>query len=484
MPKVDLTQTVPLAFAPLLLLLGFSIGLLLAAVLVRSQTRGIGMLADRLAAGTAIEPDEVALSEGRLSASLRRLATQLNGVQALATTDPLTGVLNRQAIFRVLDDEIRRAGRYGHTLSVVFVDVDNFKRVNDTYGHVAGDVTLRAVAGQLRSNLRSSDRVGRYGGEEFMLVLPETDVPAAAAIAEKLRRLVGANEVQLEDDNSVRVTLSAGVAGGPGQHLHLDKLVRDADAALYAAKGLGRDQVYIFREVDDDGLVARAPISPEARMYAIEVGRRAFGAAHAELAGSLDDRPSWAGRPSQLTGEVAVTLARALGLPDGEVERIRTAGLLHDLGKLAIPDTILSKPAELSDVEWRAMTEHPKIGQVILEQAGSLRDAARLVLHHHEWFNGHGYPHGLSGDDIPIGSRIVAIADAYDAMVRGRPFREPLTHVEALRELQKHAGEQFDPELVAVFAGLYREQAPAGSDGRAPTSRARASHRHPTATAG
>jgi HD-GYP domain-containing protein (c-di-GMP phosphodiesterase class II) len=156
----------------------------------------------------------------------------------------------------------------------------------------------------------------------------------------------------------------------------------------------------------------------------------------------------------------AVELAHGVGLPESEIERIRVASLLHDLGKLAIPEEILTKPGELDDPEWRILSEHPRIGQVILEQAGALRDAATIVLHHHEWFDGRGYPHGLAGEEIPVGARIVAIADAYEAMVAGRPYRDAITHEAALRELRRHSGRQFDPELVARFGEMFADGVP------------------------
>ena len=158
-----------------------------------------------------------------------------------------------------------------------------------------------------------------------------------------------------------------------------------------------------------------------------------------------------------MIAEASVALGRAVDLPTGELDRIRTASLLHDLGKLAIPEEILAKPGELASSEWRVVTEHPKIGQVVLEQAGALRDAATIVLHHHEWYDGRGYPHGLGGGEIPIGARIVSIVDAYEAMVAGRPYRAAISHQAAIDELRRQAGVQFDPELVEVFAELFAD---------------------------
>ncbi|MCA1569243.1 MAG: HD-GYP domain-containing protein [Chloroflexi bacterium] len=149
-----------------------------------------------------------------------------------------------------------------------------------------------------------------------------------------------------------------------------------------------------------------------------------------------------------------------MGLPVEEIERIRIAALLHDLGKIAIPEEILDKPTALTAAEWQAIGEHPRIGQVILEQASNLREAIPVVLHHHERFNGGGYPHGLKGTEIPLGARIVSVADAYHAMVHDRPYSVVRTHDDALAELQRHAGTQFDPDVVNVFCAIYKSAVP------------------------
>jgi putative nucleotidyltransferase with HDIG domain len=263
------------------------------------------------------------------------------------------------------------------------------------------------------------------------------------------------------DGVELAVTLSAGIAGSNGSTvLELTSLLNDADVALYTAKSLGRDQIYTYRIVDENAEVPRASIDLAARSQAAQLGRVAFDAANERLLHALAERPGWAGGPSQLIARIASELARAVGLPDTDVERIRAASLLHDLGKLAIPDEILSKPGELTPAEWRTITEHPKIGQVVLEQAGAIRDAAEIVLHHHEWFDGRGYPHGLKETEIPLGSRIVAIADAYEAMISGRPYKPSMTHAEAIAELRRAAGVQFDPDIVQLFVTLYGRNVP------------------------
>ncbi|MEO5965440.1 MAG: diguanylate cyclase [Candidatus Limnocylindrales bacterium] len=459
-----------------------------AALVVRRQNRKLAALAERLARegedGDRIARDASRIRDPKLRGAFQELAARVGDAWTQATVDPLTGIANRQAVLARVAEELERAARYRRPLSLILVDLDHFKRCNDTHGHTAGDMILRHVAQLLATNVRSVDLAGRYGGEEFLIVLPETDPDAAASLAEKLRRIVGGGEIRLPDGEVVAVTMSAGVAGGAGDVLRLDALVRDADAALYSAKALGRNQVYVFRETGDDGTVRRAPITAEARSRALDVGRAAMAAAQDALIATLAGRPSWAGKPSTMIAEASVALARAIDLPEGELERIRTASLLHDLGKLAIPEEILAKPGDLAAAEWRVVAEHPKIGQVVLEQAGALRDAATIVLHHHEWYDGRGYPHGLAGGEIPVGARIVSIVDAYEAMVAGRPYRAAISHEEAIAELRRQAGIQFDPELVEVFAAVFATGVPWEPDAQGHAHQVDAGHNHEPLVAG
>jgi diguanylate cyclase (GGDEF)-like protein len=433
-----------------------------AATIGRRQVRRITAITEALAGATdpSFFVQTNGLQDPKLRVAFGRLAARVAEAWTLATVDPLTAVLNRQALIGRIESELERARRYGRPLSLVLVDLDHFKRVNDTHGHSAGDTVLREFAKVLQANVRAVDIVGRYGGEEFMLVLPETDADAAATMAEKLRRVVAGRQIRVQDGNVLTITMSAGVAGGLGPHLHLDALINDADAALYSAKALGRDQVYVFHELAEGDVVRRAAIAPQARQRAVDVGRAAMRAATATLQAALEEHNGWTGKPSNRIAEMSAMLAQALELPPGEIERVHTASLLHDLGELAMPNEILDNPGELNDREWRVVSEHPKIGQVVLEQAGALRDAATIVLHHHEWFDGRGYPHGLAGQEIPIGARIVAITDAYEAMVAGRPYRSAVVHEAALAELRRHAGVQFDPELVRLFVTLFADGVP------------------------
>jgi diguanylate cyclase (GGDEF)-like protein len=398
----------------------------------------------------------------------RRLARAFNAasgafvqVEARAAHDRLTGVANRETLLATLNSEIERATRHHKWLSVAFIDIDRFKPVNDTYGHHAGDRVLREIATLIGDNIRASDLFGRYGGEEFMLILPETTPEEATVLAEHLRELVMDHPLTIAPRQGLQITISIGVAGDVGSQLQSDRLVDQADAAMYAAKSLGRNRTYRYKAVDDNTPVRRAPISAERRAAATAIGQRASDAATDALASVLAPQPHHRGQPSDMIATLATGMALQLGLPEEEIERIRVASLLHDLGKLAVPLEILEKRSALSDQEWQAIGEHPRIGQVILEQASSLREAVPTVLHHHERFNGGGYPHGLRGKEIPLGARIVAVADAYHAMIQDRPYRNARDHAHALAELRANAGTQFDPEIVDVFCDVFADGVPA-----------------------
>ncbi len=461
-------------------IVGVSLTALVVAGYVRFRFARLVKGAERLAAGDYTT--EVSASggglDGRLATALNAIAGSMAETTDRATFDRLTGVANRSSLLAHLFNEVERAARYERSLSVAFVDIDHFKAVNDTYGHAFGDVVLRGVAQTIASNLRASDLIGRYGGEEFMLILTETNVEDGAALTEKLRTLVQRQRFQI-DGNDIAVTISIGIAGGSGANLRMETLIRDADAAMYSAKALGRNQTYIFAEPDDDARVPRAPISAAGRARAMEIGQQARDAATVALTSVLAPLPHYRGQPSALIASIVVTLARQLQLPDPEIDRLRVAALLHDVGKVAVPEEILEKPSALTSAEWRTVVQHPRIGQVILEQAAALKEAVPIILHHHERYAGHGYPFGLRGNEIPLGARIVAIADAYDAMVHDRPYKRAMSHDDAIAELRRHAGTQFDPELVELFCDLYANNAPEPDATVAAMTAASALHAHP-----
>ncbi len=408
-----------------------------------------------------IELREVGIpGERRLARAFNAATGAFAQTEARATHDRLTGVANRETLLATLTTEVERAARHYKPLSVAFIDIDRFKQINDTHGHNSGDAVLRQIAGLVADSIRTSDMFGRYGGEEFMLILPETTPEHAVGLAEDLRAMIMQEPLRIAGDQSIQATISIGIAGGRGSELQLDMLVDRADAAMYAAKSLGRNRTYLFRELDEGAQVRKSPISAERRAQATAIGQWASDTATQALASVLAPQPHHRGRPSDMIASLATGIGLEMGLPAEEIERIRIASLLHDLGKIAIPEEILDKPSQLTDAEWQAIGEHPRIGQVILEQASSLREAIPVVLHHHERFNGGGYPHGLKGTEIPLGARIVSVADAYHAIVHDRPYKAAQTHQQALEELRRHAGTQFDPEVVEIFCAIYADAVP------------------------
>jgi diguanylate cyclase (GGDEF)-like protein len=442
--------------------IGVAMASALAWLIVRIRYGRLVKAAEQIAGGDLTVKVSTAGGglEKRLGDAINGISTSLAAKHEGATVDRLTGVANRQALLAALFTEVERASRYERPLCVAFVDIDHFKAVNDSYGHASGDIVLRGVAQTIAENLRTSDLIGRYGGEEFMLILTETDVEEGAALSEKLRKRVERLQFSVEGNTALSVTISIGIVGGSGQKLRMETLVRDADAAMYSAKSLGRNQTYIFEEPDEDARVPRAPISDAGRLRAMEIGLRARQAATDMLTSYIAPLPHYRGQPSALIAGIVVEMSRQLQLPEAEVDRIRVAALLHDVGKVAVPQEILDKPAPLSSAEWRTVVQHPRIGQVILEHAAALRDAVPIILHHHERFGGHGYPYGLRANEIPLGARIVAIADAYDAMTHDRPYKRAMSHESAIAELRQHAGTQFDPELVELFCDLYTNRIP------------------------
>ena len=353
----------------------------------------------------------------------------------LALTDPLTGLGNHRHFHERLEKELRHAQEKGLPLTLCLVDVDDFKRINDRFGHPAGDRVLSRLA----SRLRQTGEAFRLGGDEFALLLPGYDegsaLTAAASVVERI--------AALELDQIGSVTVSVGVATSPAHAADRDELIRLADSALYWAKEYGKNRVRSYRpDVIELAELKRLASGPD---------RAARFRAAASLARAVDARDAYTGSHSQRVAELAARMARRLELPDEEVELTRLAASLHDLGKLAIPEEILRKPGPLTEPERMVLERHPQIGFRMLESLG-VDPVAEWVLHHHERWDGSGYPDGLPGERIPLGARIIFVADAYDAMTSERVYRRRVLPEQAVAELQRCAGTQFDPEIVDALA--------------------------------
>ncbi len=383
-------------------------------------------------------------------------AGQLAGMRHLAEHDPLTGLRNRRGFREGIDAHI--AGT--PAVSLLICDLDNFKRVNDSLGHEAGDEVLAIFSALLRDCTREADVPTRLGGEEFALVLPGAGETEAMAVAERLRRAVHERFAE----HPAAVSVSIGVAtSGPGM-ASAAALMRAANRALYAAKHLGRDRCVAAHAETLDMLDAVREADGSAREQL---------AAAMLLAETLDLRDVGTARHSETVGRYAEQIARALGWDPARVARVRAAGILHDIGKLGISDAILHKPGKLDAAEWEEMERHPELGARILEHA-NLRDIAGWVLAHHERIDGAGYPRRIAGDEIPVEARILAVADAYEAMTADRPYRRALPAAVARAQLEHGAGTQFDAGIVAAFAALLEAEERVATAGDTPAPGPRA----------
>ena len=368
-----------------------------------------------------------------------------------AVTDAVTGLPNHRAVMSRVHEELARCERTQASCAILFIDLDHFKRVNDTWGHRAGDAILREVASRLRTTLRVEDFVGRYGGEEFAIVLTDTDILSASETAERLRSTIAEQPCiwQAEDGSTniiIPITASIGVAA---YHLHgvtREELVERADHAMYRAKQGGRNRVCVADLPEEEKPQSiSTPMHIETPPVVESTTVQVLTAAASARDRSTDDH-------SHRMVVLAEATARALQQPEEEVHIVRLGALLHDIGKIGIPDAILHKPGPLSEEEWAVMRLHPEIGQKILTQAGGVfLSLASIVVAHHERWDGRGYPAGLAHESIPLAARILTVIDSYDAMTSRRVYRNAMSPLAAREELKRCAGSQYDPDVVAAF---------------------------------
>ncbi len=379
----------------------------------------------------------------KLKHSREEVRQQNEELKLLATRDPLTGCLNRRAFFAELETQWAAAERYGQPMSCVLVDVDHFKSVNDTHGHGVGDQVLQLVADTLKSAVRKSDSVCRYGGEEFCVLLPHIDVAEGAQAADRLREAIAARQC-----GNVRVTASMGVSALRLGARDPRELLEQADRSLYAAKRSGRNRVVRWDDIrDTDAANGKPAPAPAAAGSTTAIPFHAVTA----LLSALAYRHADTAAHSRRVADLCVATAHSL-LTQSECYVLEVAAILHDIGKLGVPDAVLLKPGPLNAEEWKVIRTHEGIGEEIIASAFSSPELVEITRNHHCWYGGSPHDPDLpSGNDIPIGARILAIADAYDAIVSDRVYRKGRSRDEAFAELRRCAGVQFDPELVERF---------------------------------
>lgn len=353
-----------------------------------------------------------------------------------ADVDSVTGLLNHRAIHQRLDRCLQQAARQEKPLSVIMMDMDNFKLFNDTYGHPVGDDILREVARTLRAICRQQDILGRYGGDEFLVVMPNTRREEALQIAQRLREKMDLSGFQKQnDDRVVPVTLSFGIAVCPDDSTNRHELLTIADANLYSAK------------TSEDRIVTTSDTQRTNRQLK---GEGSFAILDA-LVTAVDNKDRYTRRHSEDVTEYALWIAEAMGLSEETMRQIRIGGLMHDMGKIGVPDEILRKPGRLAPEEYELLQRHSWTGGLIVSAIPGLEGLVDAVSCHHERWDGSGYPAQLRGDEIPLVGRIMAVADAFSAMTTDRAYRRALSWEAALDEIRANIGTQFDPKVAEVF---------------------------------
>jgi diguanylate cyclase (GGDEF)-like protein/putative nucleotidyltransferase with HDIG domain len=405
----------------------------------------------------------------RLKRAYAELEQAYATIQKQALTDALTGLPNHRALMEQLHKELERASRHHRSLSVLFFDADRFKRVNDTHGHAAGDAVLRQIGQRAESALRGGDTIGRFGGEEFVILLPEAAAEEAKDIAERIRATVAAEPVAtLEVEGGLAASISIGLSTYPLDGESEQTLLSQADEAMYLAKRLGRNQVRTAEEarqmnadVELLALLQQAEQrdAAEREGTSVEHLREIYITRSIDsLMGLLQRRDERLRAHAHAVSDFATAIAQAWGISQQDTVRTGMAALLHDIGKIAVPDRILLKSTSLSPQETTLLQEHPVIGAQILEASPLFSDLVPAVRSHHERWDGQGYPDQMTGEEIPLAARIIAVAEAYDAMQRDYPYQRVRSAQQALKELQNKAGSQFDPAVVAVFSTLLAER--------------------------
>ncbi len=393
----------------------------------------VGILSFLSRSGRRFSPNTVRIGQELAAQAAHAIdrARLFGQLQRRAETDGLTGLLNHRAAFETLDRELAAARKLDEPLSIIIVDLDDFKLFNDTHGHLVGDKVLIEVAATLNESSRARDYVARYGGDEFLLILPGTGREQVAQVADRILRKMEGSYV-LVGTLELPIRISIGVATFPHDAHTRQELIAYGDAAMYSAKECGGGQL---------GKI-------EKRTRSLEV--TVFGALSG-LVRAVDRKDRYTKDHSDLVSEYAVRLGRFLRLSPEEIDALDVAGQLHDIGKIAVPDSVLRKPGKLTPEEQAMIRQHVVFSEMIIQGIPNLELVHAAVAHHHERWDGAGYPHEKQGLEIPLLGRILTMADALAAMTMDRPYRKGRTREDAIAELRAGAGTQFDPDLVESF---------------------------------
>ncbi len=361
-----------------------------------------------------------------------------------ANTDYLTSVYNHKYYFESINDKIAEAHKQ---ISIMFCDIDKFKLTNDTYGHEVGDFILIGIAKIIKDEVKDTGMVFRYGGEEFVVIMCDYTSEETLDKAEKIRKsIIRSQEIQ-KYASYFPITISIGIASYPKHALDAEGLIKKADCAMCYSKQNGRNQCNIYSNNMNLFLkYNNENIKKELLMDSVLA-----------LAEAVDAKDDYTGKHSKMVSKYSILLAEKLGLTENEKNRLRIGALLHDCGKIGIPDNIIHKSQKLSDTEFTIIKNHTLLGYNIIKHITNDEEIINCVRSHHERWDGKGYPDGLQGNAIHLFARIVCIADVYHAMTSDRPYRKALTQEEAIDELIRTKGTQFDPKLVDAFVEIIKD---------------------------
>ena len=368
-----------------------------------------------------------------------RISRQTAALVESTRRDPLTGLLNHGSLVGELAVAIEVARTGERAIGIALVDIDGFRLLNETYGHAAGDRALRTVVAALQAELPGTMTFGRYGPDEFLVIADALDVVELRPILERLQARLADGELQFEASERLPLTVSAGIGIYPEHAESVTALLTIVAITLQEARSSGGDTIR-FAGRDVEG-------ATETRTFDVFQG----------LILAVDTKDRYTKRHSEDVARYAVYLARLLGLDEETIQTLRVAGLLHDVGKIGIPDHILRKPAKLTSEEYLTVQQHVALGDSIIRDLPNVELVRAGVRHHHERWDGDGYLHRLAGEEIPLVARILAVGDAFSAMTTTRPYRKALAVDEALGRLEDAAGTQLDATLVASFVGGIRD---------------------------
>ena len=365
-----------------------------------------------------------------------------------ARVDELTRLLNRRSLDEMIDSEISRHSRYGGAFSLAILDLDSFKFYNDTYGHLAGDGLLQDVGKAIKASIRNADFAFRYGGDEFAILLPQTTMDAALQVLERVRRTIA----ETVKTDKISITTSIGVASWPEDGISHTDIIAAADVTLYRAKRNGGNQ-----SLCASGPLGMLPDEAEQIGEPDENISTKLNSLVRVFSEVIDSQSCYANNHSKKVKDYSMTLANMLKLDKTVSAKLEMGALLHDIGKIAISKEILSKAGELTSEEMAIFKTHPQLGANMVKQIPVLSTCAEIILFHHEWYDGSGYPNGLKGNEIPLEARIISISEAFVTMTSERGYNRVKTVEEAKKELKRFAGEQFDPVLVEQFLSIFEQ---------------------------